>query len=190
MEHKDIPTGEIHSPHQWVVADEAARLALPLTSADVRRYLWQSDTETEWVLIRVEPTVWQQRSAAGATGDTGATGATGATGPTGPTGATGAQGDQGPTGATGLPAPIFTATLNVTPMANGYAEIFVESEGVAAESKIPCWLVAELDAENDIEELADNGMAVFALPETGKIKFVLTGRSAFVGVFKVNYQVY
>ena len=75
-------------------------------------------------------------------------------------------------------------------MANGYAEIFVESEGVAAESKIPCWLVAELDAENDIEELADNGMAVFALPEPGKIKFVLTGRSAFVGVFKVNYQVY
>lgn len=74
-------------------------------------------------------------------------------------------------------------------MAYGYAEVVVAAAGVTAASKVPCWLVAELDAENDVEELADTGMAVFAVPETGQIRFVLTGNSAFVGAFKVNYQI-
>ena len=63
------------------------------------------------------------------------------------------------------------------------------SQGVTSASKIFAWLVAELDAENDVEELADTGMAVFAIAETGQIRFVLTGNSAFVGAFKVNYQI-
>ena len=74
-------------------------------------------------------------------------------------------------------------------MAYGYAEIVVTSAGVTAASKVTCWLVAELDAENDVEELADTGMTVFAVPEIDQIRFVLTGNSAFVGAFKVNYQI-
>lgn len=104
-------------------------------------------------------------------------------------GADGADGVDGAPGPAGLPAPIFTAVLNVTPMAYGYAEVVVASAGISAASKVPCWLVAELDAENDVEELADNGMAVFAVPETNQVRFVLTGTSAFVGTFKVNYQI-
>ena len=63
------------------------------------------------------------------------------------------------------------------------------SPGITVASKIFAGLVAELDAENDVEELADTGMAVFAVPEAGQIRFVLTGNSAFVGAFKVNYQI-
>lgn len=74
-------------------------------------------------------------------------------------------------------------------MAYGYAEVVVAAAGVTTASKVLCWLVAELDAENDVEELADTGMAVFAVPEAGQIRFVLTGNSAFVGAFKVNYQI-
>lgn len=107
-------------------------------------------------------------------------------GANGAPGAPGADGDPGPAG---LPAPVLTSVLNVTPMAYGYAEVVVASAGVTAASKVLCWLVAELDAENDVEELADTGMAVFAVPEAGQIRFVLTGNSAFVGAFKVNYQI-
>ena len=129
---------------------------------------------------------------AGATGPTGADGAPGPAGPTGDVGPAGPAGNDGATGATG-PAgagiAFATATLTVAPLAYGYAEVVVASAGVTTASKVLCWLVAELDAENDVEELADTGMAVFAVPEAGQIRFVLTGNSAFVGAFKVNYQI-
>jgi hypothetical protein len=124
--------------------------------------------------------------AAGAPGTPGAPGAPGSVGPTGPVGEAGPQGIQGPAGA---PAAILTAMLVITPLAYGYAEVVLPSPGVTSASKIFAWLVAELDAENDVEELADTGMAVFAIAETDQIRFVLTGSSAFVGDFKVNYQI-
>ena len=99
------------------------------------------------------------------------------------------RGPQGAPGAAGAPAAILTAMLVITPLAYGYAEVVLPSPGVTSASKIFAWLVAELDAENDVEELVDTGMAVFAVPETGQIRFVLTGNSAFVGDFKVNYQI-
>lgn len=126
------------------------------------------------------------QGAAGAPGSPGTAGLPGDVGATGPAGATGPQGIQGPAG---TPAPVLTATLTVAPLAYGYAEVVVAALGVTVASKILVWLVAELDAENDVEELADTGMAVFAVPETGQIRFVLTGNSAFVGAFKVNYQI-
>lgn len=124
--------------------------------------------------------------AAGTPGTPGAAGAPGSVGATGPVGEAGPQGIQGPAGA---PAAILTAMLVITPLAYGYAEVVLPSPGVTSASKIFAWLVAELDAENDVEELADTGMAVFAIAETDQIRFVLTGSSAFVGDFKVNHQI-
>lgn len=78
MEHEVIPPGEIHAPHNWVVADEAARLALVVTAADLGKYCWQREGEGEWFLIGHTPAVWKQHI-----GPTGADGAPGADGPPG-----------------------------------------------------------------------------------------------------------
>lgn len=105
IEHSVIPTGEIHAPHNWVVADEAARLALSVSAGDVRKYAYQTSDKTEWMLESVSPVVWSQRGAQGETGATGATGPTGATGAAGADGATGPQGPTGPQGETGPQGP-------------------------------------------------------------------------------------
>lgn len=80
------------------------------------------------------------------------------------------------------------ATLNV-PTYTAYAEVVVASAGVTASSRVFAALVGELDAENDAEELSDLAMEVFAVPEAGQIRFVLTASSGFSGDFKVNYQI-
>lgn len=86
-------------------------------------------------------------------------------------------------------ASIVQAVLNVADVAPGYAEVVVTDAAVSAASKIMALLVGELDAENDLEELADSAMRVFAVPEAGQVRFVLTGNGPFVGDFKTNYQV-
>lgn len=98
MEHEVIPAGEIHAPHNWVVADEAARLALVPTESDLGKYCWQRSDETEWFLIGHSPSVWKQHiGPAGPQGDPGPTGATGPAGPKGDPGPAGPQGDPGTT---------------------------------------------------------------------------------------------
>ena len=70
MEHEVIPAGEIHAPHNWVVADEPERLALVVTEADLGNYCWQRAGETEWFLIGHTPAVWKQHiGPAGADGE-------------------------------------------------------------------------------------------------------------------------
>ena len=102
MEHEVIPAGEIHAPHNWVVADETARLALVPTESDLGKYCWQRSDETEWFLIGHSPSVWKQHiGPAGADGAPGPAGPQGDPGPTGATGPAGPQGDQGPAGAKG-----------------------------------------------------------------------------------------
>lgn len=59
MEHELIPAGEIHAPHNWVVANEAARLALVVTEADLGKYCWQRDNESQWFLSAHGPATWQ-----------------------------------------------------------------------------------------------------------------------------------
>jgi hypothetical protein len=80
-------------------------------------------------------------------------------------------------------------TLTVSPVAYAYKEVVVADGTVTALSKITADLVPELDAENDIEGLADMGMRVWAIAEAGQVRFVLTSSGAFVGPFKVNYGV-
>lgn len=105
IEHDAIPAGEIHPPHNWRVANEAARLALNPTAADVGKYLWQLSDNTEWMLVSVGPIVWRERGQQGPAGAAGPEGPPGDSGPTGPTGPTGAPGSTGPTGATGGTGP-------------------------------------------------------------------------------------
>lgn len=79
-------------------------------------------------------------------------------------------------------------TLSVPALAQGYAEVVVANAAITPASKVMAQLVGELDAENDLEEISDTSMGVFALPESGQIRFVLTGNSAFTGNFKIIYQ--
>lgn len=97
---------------------------------------------------------------------------------------TGAKGDIGPSG----DAPT-QVTLTVSTVAYDYKEIVVANATVTATSKISAEIVPELDAENDIEGIADDHMRIWAVPEVGQIRFVLTARGAFVGPFKANYRV-
>lgn len=85
-------------------------------------------------------------------------------------------------------AAISTVLLNVPEQALGYSEVVVLDAAVSTTTTVLATLVGELDAENDIEELSDSDMRVFAVAETGQIRFVLTGNGPFTGVFKVNYQ--
>ena len=106
IEHKLVPLGHIHGPHNWQVADEAARLALAPVTADLGKYCWQQDDNSEWWLVSVTPMLWKQR-----VGDTGAPGAQGPKGDkgdkgdAGPSGAQGLKGDKGDAGAPGAQGP-------------------------------------------------------------------------------------
>lgn len=100
------------------------------------------------------------------------------------------SGDDVPGGGGGGSGTATQVTLNVLAFSPGYEEIVVTDASVSPTSKIIAVLVGELDAENDLEELQDTAMQLSAVPETGQIRFVLTGNSQFTGVFKVNYQVF
>lgn len=82
-------------------------------------------------------------------------------------------------------------TLTVAAVATtGYAEVVVTDAGVSPASKLFAAFVPELDAENDAEQLIDDRMQVHAVPEAGQVRFLLSAVGAFVGPFKVNYQVF
>lgn len=49
MEHNVIPTGKRHGPHQWEVADQAARLALTTITGNIGQTCWQKSDNTVWV---------------------------------------------------------------------------------------------------------------------------------------------
>jgi len=58
MLHKNITLGEIHKLHNWEVANQTARLALVVTSADIGKVAWQTDNDTYWVLKDDSPLLW------------------------------------------------------------------------------------------------------------------------------------
>ena len=64
MFHKNIleNTDNVHTPFNWVVADEAARLALVPIAADVYKALWQVDTGAVYILTGVSPIAWSEIS--------------------------------------------------------------------------------------------------------------------------------
>lgn len=56
MLHKNIAPEDNHAVYTWAVADEAARLALSVTSTDVGKLAWQQDDDSFWVLTSATPT--------------------------------------------------------------------------------------------------------------------------------------
>ena len=60
MEHIDIPPGEIHAPHNWRAADEAAREAIEPLEGDEGKFCWQQDDDSQWLLITASPPAWKQ----------------------------------------------------------------------------------------------------------------------------------
>ena len=149
MEHEVIPAGEIHAPHNWVVADEAARLALVVTEADLGKYCWQRSDETEWFLIGHTPAVWKQHigpaGADGAQGPAGADGdsayevavANGCVGTevewldslVGAQGVQGLPGDTGPAGATGPAGGATVVTVGASPL-SGHTAVAMDADGL------------------------------------------------------------
>lgn len=93
-----------------------------------------------------------------------------------------------PVGGGGGGATITAATLTVPP-SSGYAEVVLVDAAVTATSKIIAGFAATGDEENDIESIADDMMQLFAVPEAGQVRFILTGIGPFVGPYKINYQV-
>lgn len=61
MFHHKVPhnTGGVHTPFNWVVADETARLALVVTALDVYKACWQIDTAEIYILTDVAPVTWE-----------------------------------------------------------------------------------------------------------------------------------
>ncbi len=82
MLHKNILVGDVHVIHNWVVADEAARLVLVLLPEDQGKLCWQLDTNIFWFLANATGPVWLE--AIGRLGLTGPQGEPGTNGTNAP----------------------------------------------------------------------------------------------------------
>lgn len=60
IEHRDITAGEIHAPYNWIVANQAARLAISPASGDQYKTCLQQSDGTVWWLDSVTPIAWSQ----------------------------------------------------------------------------------------------------------------------------------
>jgi hypothetical protein len=58
MEHTDIQPGEIHTPYQWVVADDAARALIVPEASDLNKLCLQTNDNIEYRLSVVSPVTW------------------------------------------------------------------------------------------------------------------------------------
>jgi len=86
-------------------------------------------------------------------------------------------------------ASLQNATLIVADVANGYAEIVILVPGVGTTSKVMAQYAPQVDAENDVEELIDNRMQLWCIPEPGQIRFCLSANAPFTGSFRITYEV-
>lgn len=59
MEHTAIQQGEIHSPYQWIVADETARAAIVPAAVDADKLCLQRSDRRVYRLISVTPVTWE-----------------------------------------------------------------------------------------------------------------------------------
>ena len=60
MKHQDIQSGEIHTPFNWVFADQTARLgASGFSAGDIDKIALQQSDQSIWVLTSTTP-VWAQ----------------------------------------------------------------------------------------------------------------------------------
>jgi hypothetical protein len=83
------------------------------------------------------------------------------------------------------------AQVTVTvPTPATYSEVVVADASVATTSKVLASFAGKLDAENDLESISDDAIILYAVPETGNIRFVFTSASFIVGPFAINYEVF
>ncbi|OUL98557.1 collagen-like triple helix repeat-containing protein [Variovorax sp. JS1663] len=115
IQHAVIPAGKRHGAHQWVVANEAARLALTPSSSDLYKFALQTDDMSQWLLTDDSPATWQEFSEQGPQGEQGIQGEQGDPGP---------QGDPGDPGVNSwgaipdIPAPIQDLAALIDPGAD------------------------------------------------------------------------
>jgi hypothetical protein len=93
-----------------------------------------------------------------------------------------------PEGVGSSSASVLATTITV-PSPVTYSETVIASATATASSKVRASLAMRTDAENDIEHAADIGLSLFAQPEEGQIRFVLTANSRFTGPFPVIYEI-
>jgi nitric oxide synthase oxygenase domain/subunit len=67
------------------------------------------------------------------------------------------------------------------------AEVVVLDAAVSPASKLIAQLVP--NDHNEASDLADSHVRLFAIPETGQIRFVITGLGLLCGPFTLNYGV-
>lgn len=184
MEHEVIPPGEIHAPHNWVVADEAARLALVVTAADLGKYCWQRAGEGEWFLIGHMPAVWKQHI-----------------GPTGADGAPGADGDAadiaGEThAATAKTTPVDADELGITDSATSWGfkkltfanlKAWISSLGGAGISNTPSGNISATNVQAAINELDSEKASKTGDTISGNLN--VTGNALVTGGGALGYGV-
>jgi hypothetical protein len=93
-----------------------------------------------------------------------------------------------PRTAAGTGSDIHAALLEVPPPATSRAEVVLEDPAVTPSTRIMAAFAPLPDAENDIEELEDTALRLFAVAESGQIRFHLSGNAPFTGPFPVHYQ--
>lgn len=126
----------------------------------------------------------------GADGADGVDGADGDVGPIGPTGPTGPTGSAGPTGPAGAGLIGRIATLTIPVVTAGLISITHVDAAVTLGDIIIAAFAPVTDAENDIEEIHDSDLRVFAAAQSGQILFHFASNSRVAGPFTVHYTVH
>lgn len=77
--------------------------------------------------------------------------------------------------------------LDVPSVVLNETEVVVADLMVTSESRLVANLVP--NDHNEISDMADDRMRIFAIPENEQIRFTLVGNGHFVGPFTINYGV-
>lgn len=89
---------------------------------------------------------------------------------------------------TTLPSVLFT-TLSVPLTPGGILQEFVLSyPGMLGTETITCWFDSTWAEENDLEEIQDSDLRVYAKSEPGQIRFYLASDAPFVGDLAIDYR--
>lgn len=99
----------------------------------------------------------------------------------------GPEGEPGPAGA-GLIGKV--ATLFVPLILGGIVDVVHPDLDVATGDIIQPSFAAVTDAENDMEEIQDSSLRLFAAAQAGSIRFSIVSDAAIAGPFLVQYTIH
>lgn len=92
-------------------------------------------------------------------------------------------------GSGGGSAPVITKIILNIPLPSYNSEIVVIDASVSVNSIVRAALMVSQDSENDIEHIIDNEIKLYAIPEVGQIRFIMSANALFVGPFPISYEV-